>query len=158
MNAFALDEIDQDLDQARQRLLAFERSRSTGDCISRIKRSSPLHPVLILRAGAGFVAMGSLVGAVVALALPFIAPQTGDSLSRLDASLTVPLFVAGFAVCFCSLLIATAAHFMAVSLGRDSPLLPAEARTHQRLVSDVKQLEARKRTSTPPPARPRMAR
>jgi hypothetical protein len=157
MNTFALDEIDRDLEVARARLDAFERSRTASDYIARLKASSPLHPFLVARAGAGFIAAGGAAAGLIALVTPYLSRDAATALAQLDVALGFPLFVAGLLLACCGMVMSVTAHFMAIGSGKEARLMPHEARTHQRLVSDVQQLEARKRTSTPAPARSRIA-
>jgi hypothetical protein len=157
MNTFALDEIDRDLAAARQRLHAFERSRTSADHIARLKASSPLHPFLVGRAASGFIVVAAGGAGLAALVVPFVSRDVAGMVSQIDAAMGFPLFVAGLLLACCAMVTTVAAHFLAISAGKDAPLMPHEARSHQRLVSDVLQLEARKRTSTPAPARSRIA-
>lgn len=154
----AQTEFDDAIRQAKKRIDAFERSTSSHDLVVRLRTASPLHPFLVLRAFALLFTAAALVMTMVALALPFFSNELAEIVAQLDDATGVPLpgVLAVLVVCFFG--IAVGAHFAALVSARSAPFLPHEAKTHQRLVADLQQLEAQRavqRRMTPMSAEPR---
>lgn len=161
MTGSLVSEIDDEtaLKAARAKLEAFENGASAKDLIARLRHATPMHPVLLVRGLALFGAAVSGLATVGVLAAPLLSRDVAVFLLRLDEASGVPLPALLAVLGFCGLAVAIAAHLAAISLGRSAPFLPHEAKAHQRLVSEVKQLEAQravKERMTPPPARPRL--
>lgn len=143
------------LAQARAELDVFEREVIRRGVVARLKRIRPLHPFLVARSvllyGAGTAAAAVVVGPLL---VQFGPRAVRTWIVALDGALAVGLPAAVVLSATAALLLALSAHLLVVVAGRTSPLLPREARQHQRLVSDVKRLEAQMAVSarlTPPP-------
>lgn len=154
----AQSEFDDAIRQARKRLDNFERAASSTELVIRLRTASPLHPFLLLRALALVGTAGTLILTLVSLFLPFIDDSLAEIVAQLDDATGVPLpgVLAVLVVCFFG--IALGAHFAALVSARSAPFLPHEAKTHQRLVADLQQLEAQRnvqRRMTPMSAEPR---
>lgn len=153
-------EFDDAIRDARDRLDAFERGTSRAELITRLRTSSPLHPFLLLRALALLATMATLAMAVAALALPLVPglSSAAELVMPFDEATGVPLFAILAVLVVCFFVVAAGAHFAAIAAARSAPLLAHEAKAHQRLVSDLKQLEAQRAVSarlTPRPSEPR---
>src|SRR5688572_17604853 len=107
-------EFDDAIRQARKRLDAFERSASSGELVTRLRTSSPLHPFLVLRALALISTAGTLVLTIVSLVIPFADNDLAEIIAQLDEATGVPLpgVLAVLVVCFFG--IAVGAHFAAL--------------------------------------------
>jgi hypothetical protein len=154
-------DFDAEIRKARVRLDKFERSASSGELVTRLRRHSPFHPFLMVRAVALFATAITLLLAVAALVVPFVTVEVAAVVARLDAASGVPLFAVFALLVICFFFVAVGAHFVALVSARNAPMLPDEARTHQRLVSDLKQLEAQRAVNsrmTPRSAEPRIGR
>lgn len=143
------------LDAARQKLERFERRVMNRQVLVRLRAQSPLHPFLIFRFLSVVLAVVCFVATLAVMVAPLVSRELAqqviefDAMFRIDAPAVPALLGAGF------LLFALCAHLAALVAGRSAPLLPHEARQHQRLISDVKRLEAQLAVSsrlTPSPA------
>lgn len=133
-------EIGRELAEAEWRLGRFERRAFQSRAVARLLRHRPFHLVLVLRAMALVASFLLALATIAVLLVPIYgSPDTTAALSRLDGGgLPIPL---GLALLFgCGLLFALCAHLAAWVFGRAAPLLPDEAREHQRLKSDVDRL------------------
>jgi len=148
------------LADARQRLADFEESANQSDLIARLRAADPLHPLLVVRA---LALIGCLVGGVAtvgSLLVPWIDRGLAQQMAALEA-------VSGFAVpvalgllTACAAVILISMQFAAATAGTNAPWRPHEAKIHQRLVSDLRQLEAQssvRERLTPRGASPRIA-
>jgi hypothetical protein len=155
----ASTDFDDAIRQARKRLDAFERSTSSGDLVTRLRASSPLHPFLVLRALALVATLGMLILTITALVIPFVYNDAAEIVAQLDDATGVPLFVVMAVLVLCFFGVAVGAHFAALVSARAAPFLPHEAKAHQRLVAELQQLEAQRavqRRMTPMSAGPRI--
>lgn len=147
------------LAQARQKLDTFERKTMNRNVLTRLRTRSPFHPFLVIRALALMATALLSVAAISIMVAPLLSRDIAIQIGRFDAVTFLPLPVAVGLLAGGALLFAFGAHMAALVAGRNAPLLAQEARVHQRLVSDVKRLEAQKAVSarlTPRPPRPRM--
>lgn len=154
-------EFDEAIRKAKSDLDRFEQSASGRELLLRLRTASPLHPWLVLRAMLLGITMLLTTAALFALALPFLHPDIAEIIGELDNAIGVPLpgIIALLVPLF--FLMALGAHFLALVSARNAPLLPHEAKIHQRLVSDLKQLEAQRSVQmrmTPLSATPRSRR
>jgi hypothetical protein len=139
-----MDDINAQLQAARQRLSDFEEASARANLLARLKASQPAHPFLLARTGAGLGGMALLLGAVALGAAPlFLGRATAITLQQLDQSLGFPMPIALVVLSLCAFAMAVAAHQLALGAARQVPLLPAEGKQHQRYVADVKQLESK---------------
>lgn len=153
------EEVEPALDLAKTNLDDFEARTQRSELVARLRRSNPMHPTLVVRGLAMLATLGSGAVAIGCLAAPLASRDLAVSLSRLDSALGVPLPAVLGLLFVLGLTTTAAAHLAAMAAARSTPLLPHEAKAHQRLVSEVKQLEAKKavkKRMTPPPARPRL--
>jgi hypothetical protein len=151
-------DLDAQIRDARTRLDAFERSFTARELLLRLRTHSPLHPFLVMRGLMLLASALTLVLAVVALTIPFLVPDAAEVIGRLDDAAGVPLFAVLAVLVVCFFGVALGGHFAAITSARSAPLLPHEARQHQRLVSDLQQLEAQRAVNsrlTPVSAEPR---
>jgi hypothetical protein len=147
------------LELARQRLADFEASASTSDLIARLRAASPLHPFLLVRTVAGVLTALCAIATLASLAVPLLGRDFTERLLALDAASGIPVPAAFGIVTVCATVVLFAAHFAAAAAGRSAPYRPHEAKVHQRLTSDVRQLEAQKAVKqrmTPAGAGPRV--
>jgi hypothetical protein len=77
------------------------------------------------------------------MSLPILDIDTAKRVNAIDTALGFPLAVALVVLAVCGLAMAVALHQLALGAARNAALLPEEAKKHQRLVADVKQLESR---------------
>ena len=138
-----MDDVQQSLRQARERLAAFEEEMSRQNLITRLKTSSPGHPLLLARVGAALAGFGLVLVATLVLAAPVLGREAAVAVHQVDAALGFPLPIALGVLAMCAMAMAAAAHQLALGAARNAPFLPDEAKQHQRLVADVKQLESR---------------
>lgn len=154
-------EIEQAIHDAQRRLDAFERSGTANELLFRLRQSSPLHPFLLMRGLGLWGAMFLVLCALAALAGPFMDEQVAHVVARLDAASGIPMFAVLAMLVLCSFSIALGGHFAALAAARGAPMLPHEAKQHQRLKADVQQLEAQRAVReriTPYGATPRPTR
>jgi len=154
-------DFDAEIRKARLRLDKFERSATSGDLVTRLRQHSPFHPFLMVRAFALLATGTMLLLAIAALVMPFVSVQVAAVVARLDAAAGVPLFAVFALLVICFFFVGVGAHFVALVAARNAPMLAHEARSHQRLVSDLKQLEAQRAVMsrmTPRSAEPRIGR
>ncbi|HHO54571.1 MAG TPA: hypothetical protein ENK18_27780 [Deltaproteobacteria bacterium] len=147
------------LAQARQKLDTFERKTMNRNVLTRLRSRSPFHPFLVIRALALMLTALLSVGAITIMVAPLLSRDIAIMISQLDSATSLPLPIAVGMLAGGALLFAFGAHMAALVAGRNAPLLTQEARIHQRLVSDVKRLEAQRAVSarlTPRPPRPRV--
>ena len=152
--------IEHALALAQDKLDRFERKVLNQHALVRLRANAPLHPFLIFRFLSLALCAVFVAATLAVMAAPLInrdiAAQVGD-LDAMFPDLPLPAAAALLAGGF--LLFALCAHLAAIVAGRSAPLLPGEARTHQRLTSDVKRLEAQLAVSarlTPRPTTDRM--
>ncbi|MEN0062951.1 MAG: hypothetical protein AAGA48_12430 [Myxococcota bacterium] len=144
---------------ARDKLEKFERQTLNRRVIERLRSTRPFHPFLLLRSLSLFSTIVFGVAAIGVMLVSLIERDFAVIVSRLEAAAVIPLPIALAMLAVCGLLFALCAHLALLVLGRSAPLLPHEARQHQRLVSDVKRLEATMAVQarlTPAPADPRV--
>ena len=113
--------------------------------LARLKQSSPMHPILLLRVLFLVLACLCLLAAVLAFLVPFLAPfvdpsipSTVQQLQRAMGGTPLPIAIAGGA----ALLVIGwfAIDQAAVAVGRGSQLTPVEARERDRLSSELSRL------------------
>ena len=153
------DDLEAEIAKSRQKLTEFEDGASWRDLVARLQRASPMHPFLVFR-----TACAGLFGlCVVALLLVLIGSVFSRDVAEVVNSIETALFlpmpvVFGFlAIVFAGG--AVVSYVGAISAGRQAAYLPHEAKVHQRLLSEVQQLEAKrhvKERMTPKPATPRL--
>jgi len=138
-----MEDVRTQLQTARERLAAFEESSSRDHLLARLQATNPGHPFVLSRNVAAFGAMGLVLLALVSMSLPIIDIDIAKQVNSIDTALGFPLAVALVVLALCGLAMAVALHQLALGAARSSPLLPSEAKKHQRMVADVKQLESR---------------
>lgn len=144
---------------ARDKLSRFERQVLNRRVIERLRHYQPFHPFLLLRTLSLFCAFMLGLGAVLVMVVSSIQREAAVFLSRIEEAAVLPIPVGLALLAGCGLLFALCAHLALLVVGRSAPLLPHEARQHQRLTSDVKRLEAQMAVAarlTPSPADPRI--
>jgi hypothetical protein len=147
------------LEHARLRLADFEASASSADLIARLRAASPLHPFLLVRTLAGVLTVVCAIATVASLAVPLLGRDLAERMLALDAASGIPVPVAIGILTVCAGVVLVAAHFAAAAAGRGAPYRPNEAKVHQRLTSEIRQLEAQKAVKermTPVGAGPRV--
>jgi len=151
-------ELEQQLAVARDRLDTFERQTINRHVIERLRQSSPFHPFFLLRSLAVVLSILLGIAGVAVMITSMVERDVAVIVSRIEEASVLPLPVAFGLLAGCGLLFALCAHLALLVVGRSAPLLPHEAREHQRLVSDVKRIEATMAVQsrlTPSPAGPR---
>lgn len=152
-------DIEEELVAARKRLAEFESAGSTRDLLARLSASSPMHPFLIFRTLGVLGAMGAIGVMVLVLLGSVLSRDVAQVVGTIEEVIFLPVPVVLLLLAMMCGAGAVLGWIGAISAGRDAPFLPHEAKTHQRLVSDVQQLEARrsvKERITPKPAPPRL--
>lgn len=152
-------ETERAIADARAKLQRFERSATTSELLTRLRASSRLHPFLLMRSLGGLAAAFSFALALVVMLVPLLSRDLASQLALLDDASGLPLPIVLGVLGGLSLVVALFAQFAATSSARSAPLLPHEAKIHQRLVSELQQLEAQravKERMTPKPAQPRL--
>lgn len=144
MNAGSEQELENAISDARERLDAFDADSTAAQLLYRLRTSSPLHPFLLLRWVGLAIAFVSLVGTLGALVGPFLQRDMAELIGHLDEAAGVPMFAVLAMLVVCSFAVALGGHFASIAAGRSAPLLPDEAKRHQRLVADLQQLEAQR--------------
>lgn len=148
------------LQNAKERLAAFEAKAFGENKMARFRRESPRHPLLLAMA---FTLIGSVLtggAGVVMAAAPLVSSDLARTLSESPALATLPVALVALGVC--GALVYGALYGLATVRAANSPLLPHAQSEHNRLRSDVQRLQAQKEvakrlTETPPPARLRSA-
>lgn len=138
-----MTDVQAQLTEARQKLAAFEEEIDGGDVLGRLRAMSPFHPLLIARGMAIAGTIGAVLVALGVLAAPMVfSREVATTLVRMEAQIgfSLPLVIGVVAGCFSSFGIAV--HQLAVVVARNAPLLPDQAKQHQRLMARIKQLEA----------------
>ena len=135
-------ELAQQLEVARDKLDRFERTTINRRVIRRLRYSRPLHPLLLFRSLTLLVSGTFAVGAVAVMVASMVSRDIAVLASRIEASSMLPLPFGFGLLAIGGLLFALTAHLALLVVGRSAPLLPAEAKELQRLVSDVKRIEA----------------
>jgi hypothetical protein len=138
-----MEDVRTQLQTARERLAAFEEASSRDHLLARLRAQSPGHPLILGRNAAAFGAMGLVLTSLVSMSLPILDIDTAKRVNAIDTALGFPLAVALVVLAVCGLAMAVALHQLALGAARNAALLPEEAKKHQRLVADVKQLESR---------------
>jgi len=148
-----MDDIQAALAEARQRLTDFEDDAEGSNLLTRLGRAQPGHPLLIGRTVAMLACFAFLVATAGILAVPALSRDLAGTVSRMQDAMGFPLPVALGVCTVCLAALGMALHQLALGAARNAPMLPDEAKKHQRLVADVKQLEARLAyEGTPKPA------
>jgi len=134
-------EHEERLAEARRRVTDFERS-TQADLIARLRAAEPLHPLLIVRALALVGCIGGSVATVGSLMVPWLDRGLAQRMAALEAAsgLLIPVALGLLTVCAGVVLVST--QYAAAAAAVDAPWRPHEAKIHQRLVSDLRQLEA----------------
>jgi hypothetical protein len=162
------EDIDRLLTAARKALQEFEDGADWRRLLLRVRTASPVHPLLLLRLLFATAAVLALVGAIAVMLVPLFNSDLARTLAAFDA--VVP-YVPEELPALPSLLVALAgvmtlgwmfATYAAMSLGRDTTMLPWEQKQHQKLVNEVTRLTTQKAVmerirATPAGARPRIA-
>jgi hypothetical protein len=138
----SVDSPQERLAEARQRLADFEASVTQSDLVARLRAAHPLHPVLILRAFGAITCVASGAAALASLIVPWIDRSLAQQMVALEASSGLAIPVALGLLTVCAGVVMISAHFAAATVAVHAPWRPHEAKMHQRLVSDVRQLEA----------------
>jgi hypothetical protein len=130
------------LAEARQRLADFEESITHSDLVARLRADKPLHPLLMLRWLALVLCLSGGVSAIGSLIVPWIDRGLAQQLAALETASGLAMPVALGLLTVCAAVVLISAHFAAAAVAVHAPWRPHEAKMHQRLVSDVRQLEA----------------
>jgi hypothetical protein len=153
------DDLEGEILKAKKKLAEFENGSSYLELTARLAQSNPMHPFLLARtlsiAGATFC----IILLLVALIGSAVSRDVAQAAGAVEDVLHIPLPVALGVLTAVLGLFGLLGFGFAVSAGRDAPYLPHEAKVHQRLMSDVQQLEAKrsvKERMTPKPATPRL--
>lgn len=141
---------------ARDKLDRFERRVMNQQVLVRLRAHMPLHPFLLFRFLALALGVLFLVASVLVIVAPLVSREMAQRVVEFDAMFTtIPAPAVPALLGAGCLLFGLGAHLAALVAGRGAPLLAHEARQHQRLVSDVKRLEAQLAVSarlTPSPS------
>ena len=138
-----MEDVQQQLRDARERLAAFEELSARENLLARLSASSPGHPFILGRNVAAFGTMLLVLGSAAVLAVPMVGRDIAVRIAQLNEAMGFPLPIAMLVLAGCGGAMAVAFHQLALGAARGAPLLPDEAKKHQRLVADVKQLESR---------------
>ena len=139
------DDVEQQLADVRRQLDLLHGDVSRPIALSRLKDSSPFHPILLLRALFMIAVVLTLTVALLAFLVPFMAgvldPKLISTIRKIEMAMGgTPLPIA-FAGGSGLLVIAWfAVDRAAVAFGRGANLLPAEARERDRLNSEITRL------------------
>ncbi|MEZ4241283.1 MAG: hypothetical protein R3F59_35025, partial [Myxococcota bacterium] len=122
-------EIDRQLAAARKALQDFEDGVDRRRLILRLKRTSPAHPVLLLRFLFGAAGVLFAMSGVVILAIAQLNTDIARTVAKFELVSPlpeeIPFLPTLFGILAASMLLAwITATFAAWSLGRDAPLLP----------------------------------
>jgi len=158
------EDVDRLLTKARDQLQAFEDAVDGKRLLARIKRASPAHPVLLARAMFLFAGILFFLLTFVVIAVVFVNTDVAKFLDELENGIGIPggipvvCILLSLFMLFANLMTTFAAH----SIGRESPMLPWEAKEHQKLVNEVTRLTTQKAVmerirATPGGARPRIS-
>mgnify|MGYP000362341272 CR=1 FL=1 len=138
-----MDDVHGSLREARAKLTAFEDEAESSNLLSRLQATNPGHPLLLGRTLAMLGSFALLVATVAVLAVPVASRDLAATVSRIQDTMGFPLPIALGVCTLCLGAMGMALHQLALGAARNAPMLPDEAKRHQRLVADVKQLEAR---------------
>jgi hypothetical protein len=153
------DDLEAEISKAKKKLADFESGASWRELTARLQASSPMSPFLLARS-LGLVGAGAttLVMLVVVVGSVF-SRDVAEIVNGVEEAILVPVPVVLAGLTAMLGVGALLGWMGAVSAGRDAPYLPHEAKVHQRLMSEVQQLEAKrhvKERMTPKPATPRL--
>ncbi|MFT5458797.1 MAG: hypothetical protein ACI9K2_005305 [Myxococcota bacterium] len=153
-------DVDRALDRARQQLQLFEESVDRKRLLERMQAASPAHPVLLARAAFLVFTVLPVVLALFAILAPFALSAIGASgqgwaveanreLAKLDEVVPVPDGVPGIPTMFmvvavCMFVGWVTTTFAALAIGRETSMMPWEAREHQKLVNEITRLTTQK--------------
>jgi hypothetical protein len=153
------DDLEVEITKAKQKLDAFENGSTWRELTARLQASNRMHPFLLVRTMGVSGAMLSLTALLLVLMGSVFSRDVAEVIGSIESVVLVPM----------PILLGLLAVFLGVggllgwigsiSAGREAPYLPHEAKVHQRLLSDVQQLEAKrsvKERMTPKPATPRL--
>ncbi len=138
-----LDLASTDLALAVRELHAFREGVTDGTRVRRLAAECAWHPMILLASALRGLALGLWTGGMVVLLAPFTGHQAAVALSRIDPARV--LGPAWLVVAACAAIAATSARKAAAFRGDSSPLLPEEARVHQRLAGEVLRLRCQER-------------
>lgn len=133
---------DDRLEEARRRLEEFEGNATATELVARLRAANPVHPFLVLRALASMVCAICGTATFVSLLVPWIDRGLAQRIAALESVSGLPVPAALGILTACGAVALVAAHLGAASAGRNAAWRPREAKLHQRLMSDVRQLEA----------------
>lgn len=130
-----------ELDQAWAELDAFRAREDDRTRIRRLAAECPWHPLLLLSHALFGMALGLGTGGLALAVAPWTGHEMALALARTDpAGVLAP---AAVVVAACAAIAGISTRKSASVRGADSPLLPEEARAHQRLAGEVLRLQCR---------------
>lgn len=153
------DELEAQIAQAKKKLAEFENGATWRDLTARLTAQSPLSPFLVARTLGLLGAGASIVLLLLVVLGSVVSRDVAEAVNGIEEAIIVPIPVILLALAGVLGVGAVLGWMGAVSAGRDAPYLPHEAKVHQRLMSDLQQLEAKrhvKERMTPKPATPRL--
>ncbi len=164
-------DVERQLQAALEQLATYEDNISPQQAWERLSNESPGHPVLLMRLGFGLALLASLTATVGAFAFPFVEPmldlQTRRGLplaeyKAIEAAIGFPMPLSFGAIAICMGVGFAMMGLVAVTIGRDAPMLSWEAKEHAKLAEEVRRLTQQKnaiqrKSVTPAGARPRIA-
>jgi hypothetical protein len=151
----SLADVDRELESALKKLQSFEDDVTDEQAWARLLHQSPRHPLVWMRPVFALGAGLCVVGAAGLFLLPFIEallPEETrrelpvDSIRALEAAAGMPLPVSLGVLGVCAALMYVMCGQAALAIGREAPLLPSEAKQHEKLADDVKRLQAQRNT------------
>jgi hypothetical protein len=132
------------LEDARRKLEEFEASGSGAELLARLRAASPLHPFLVARSLGGMLAVACGLATLASLVAPLASRDLAERMIALQSASGIPVPAALAILTVCAVAVMVAAHVAAVAAARGAPYRPHEAKIHQRLASELRQLEAQK--------------
>lgn len=162
------EDIERLLANARKALQEFEDGADWRRLLLRVRTASPAHPVLLGRFAFAGSAVLSFGGAILVMLVPMFNEDLARTLAAFDEVVPyvpeeLPALPSMLVVLSLVMLLGWVfATWAAMSLGRDTTMLPWEQKQHQKLVNEVTRLTTQKAVmerirATPAGARPRIA-
>lgn len=155
---FVEEDGEKSLQDAEQRLAAFEAKASPLHRMARFRRESPRHPILLGMGLSALIALLCGVTGVMLAVAPILSADLARTFARTPLLTVAPLGLVGVAVV--AVVAWVGLRVLASARAANSPLLPRDQSEQNRLRSEVQRLKAAREVSkrlsaTPPPARMR---
>lgn|SRR5690606_37042392 len=139
------EDIDRRLEEARERLQAFEDAVTDQRLLRRLEQESAFHPLLLAYRSLFALSALGLLGCFGLLAAPAMSMQWARAIAHFEQRVDWPAPILLLVLSLCVLTVGYGVRYAAILRAMRSPLLPDELREHQGLASELAHLTSRKR-------------